>query len=108
MRAAWDPDEDTLLAAIDKLVLVHRLREVVSLLGFTRFEAVSPDKDGELDLDVIRASACRNDHLAARGREPWRRRLHVVSIRRRGEMARAARRPGSWTPASGGVARMGR
>ena len=55
-RTAWDPDEDTLLAAIDKLVLVHRLREVVSLLGFTRFEAISPDKDGELDLDVIRAS----------------------------------------------------
>ena len=55
-RAAWDPDKDTLLAAVDKLVLVHRLREVVSLLGFTRFEAVSPDKDGELDLDVIRAS----------------------------------------------------
>ncbi len=37
-------------------MLVHRLREVVSLLGFTRFEAISPDKDGELDLDVIRAS----------------------------------------------------
>ena len=55
-RTTWDPDEDTLLAAIDKLVLVHRLREVVSLLGFTRFEAISPDKDGELDLDVIRAS----------------------------------------------------
>ena len=55
-RAAWDPNEDTLLSAIDKLVLVHRLREVVSLLGFTRFEAISPDKDGELDLDVIRAS----------------------------------------------------
>ena len=55
-RAAWDPDEDMLLAPIDKLVLVHRLREVVSLLGFTRFEAISPDKDGELDLDVIRAS----------------------------------------------------
>ena len=35
---------------------MHRLREVVSLLGFTRFEAISPDKDGELDLDVIRAS----------------------------------------------------
>ncbi len=55
-RPAWDPDENSLLTAIDKLVLVHRLREVVSLLGFTRFEAVSPDKDGELDLDVIRAS----------------------------------------------------
>ena len=55
-RADWDPDRDTVLATIDKLVLVHRLREVVSLLGFTRFEAISPDKDGELDLDVIRAS----------------------------------------------------
>ncbi len=55
-RTAWDPDKDTLLAAVDKLVLVHRLREVVSLLGFTRFEAISPNKDGELDLDVIRAS----------------------------------------------------
>lgn len=55
-RPAWDPDNDALLAAVDKLVLVHRLREVVSLLGFTRFEAFSPDKDGELDLDVIRAS----------------------------------------------------
>ena len=55
-RPDWDPEKNTLLTAIDKLVLVHRLREVVSLLGFTRFEAVSPDKDGELDLDVIRAS----------------------------------------------------
>ena len=55
-RAAWDPDEDTQLAAIDKLVPVHRLREVVALLGFTRFESISPDKDGELDMDVARAS----------------------------------------------------
>lgn len=55
-RLSWDPCNDTLLASIDKLVLVHRLREVVSLLGFTRFEAISPDKDGELDLDVVRAS----------------------------------------------------
>ena len=45
-----------LLDGIDRLVLVHRLREVVSLLGFTRFEAINPDRDGELDLDVIRAS----------------------------------------------------
>ena len=55
-RSDWDPEGDAMLAAIDKLVLVHRLREVVSLLGFTRFEAVNPDKDGELDLHVIRAS----------------------------------------------------
>ena len=55
-RTIWDPSSNALLAAIDKLVLVHRLREVVSLLGFTRFEAINPDKDGELDLDVVRAA----------------------------------------------------
>ena len=55
-RADWDPGHDPLLAAVDKLVLVHRLREVVALTGFTRLEAMSPDKDGELDLEVIRAS----------------------------------------------------
>ena len=55
-RHTWDPDAKALLAPIDKLVLVHRLREVAALLGFTRFEAVSPDKDGELDLNVSRAA----------------------------------------------------
>lgn len=42
--------------AIEKVVLVHRLREVVALLGFTRFEAQAPDVDGELDIDVQRAA----------------------------------------------------
>ena len=55
-RASWDPESDPLAAGLDKLVLVHRLREVVALLGFTRFEAVSPDIDGELDIDVQRAA----------------------------------------------------
>lgn len=55
-RDVWDSGEDPALGAVDKLVLVHRLREVVSLLGFTRFEAINPDKEGELDLDVARAS----------------------------------------------------
>ena len=55
-REVWDSGRDGILATVDKLVLVHRLREVVSLLGFTRFEAISPDKNGELDLDVARAS----------------------------------------------------
>ena len=54
--ASWNPDEDPLAAPVDKLVLVHRLREVMSLLGFTRFEAANPDKDGELDLDVVPAA----------------------------------------------------
>ena len=55
-RETWDPNRAPLLATVDKIVLVHRLREVVSLLGFTRFESINPDKDGELDLDVTRAS----------------------------------------------------
>ncbi len=55
-RTDWDSGQDGLLATVDKLVLVHRLREVVSLLGFTRFEAISPDTNGELDLEVARAS----------------------------------------------------
>jgi hypothetical protein len=42
--------------AVEKVVLVHRLREVVALLGFTRFEAQAPDVDGELDIEVTRAS----------------------------------------------------
>jgi hypothetical protein len=41
---------------IKKVVLVHRLREVVAQVGFTRFEPASPDIYGELDLEVTRAS----------------------------------------------------
>ncbi|ELR96531.1 DUF1998 domain-containing protein [Gloeocapsa sp. PCC 73106] len=34
---------------IDRLVLVHRLREVIALVGFTRFEATILDTEGEFD-----------------------------------------------------------
>lgn len=34
---------------IDKVVLVHRLREVLALIGFTRFEAAQTNIDGEID-----------------------------------------------------------
>ncbi len=37
---------------LERVVLVQRLREVVSLLGFTRFEAPQTDVNGELDLGV--------------------------------------------------------
>ena len=43
---------------IERVVLVHRLREVVALVGFTRFEALAPDIEGEFEM----ASAVR----------PWR------------------------------------
>nr|WP_256377509.1 DUF1998 domain-containing protein [Synechococcus sp. PCC 6312] len=34
---------------IDKVVLVHRLREVLALIGFTRFEAAQTNIEGEID-----------------------------------------------------------
>jgi len=40
---------------IERIVLVHRLREVTAQVGFTRFEAEMPDIDGELDISVRRA-----------------------------------------------------
>ena len=40
---------------IDKVVLVHRLREVVAQIGFTRFEASTTDIDGEVSNEVQRA-----------------------------------------------------
>ncbi|MBI4325369.1 MAG: DUF1998 domain-containing protein, partial [Chloroflexi bacterium] len=47
-NAAW-------MSAIERVVLVHRLSEVVAQVGFTRFEAAGPDIQGELSLDVKRA-----------------------------------------------------
>jgi len=41
---------------IANVIQVHRLREVVALIGFTRFEAATPDINGEFDSDVARAS----------------------------------------------------
>jgi hypothetical protein len=44
---------------IERVVLVHRLREVVAQAGFTRFDAATPDIRGELELNVERASLAR-------------------------------------------------
>ena len=43
------------LEALERVVQVHRLREVVALMGFTRFEPESADVTGELDMQVQRA-----------------------------------------------------
>jgi hypothetical protein len=40
---------------IDAVIQLHRLREVLALVGFTRFEAVMPDIHGEYETDVERA-----------------------------------------------------
>jgi hypothetical protein len=36
------------------VVLIHRLREVIAQVGFTRFEPPAPEIDGELDMKVER------------------------------------------------------
>jgi hypothetical protein len=46
----------TLKDRIDRIVLVHRLREVVAQVGFTRFEPSYANIDGELDLNVQSAA----------------------------------------------------
>lgn len=63
------------LTGIRRVVLVHRLREVIALIGFTRFEAASKDLNGELDLDVARAAIARDLSLVK-----W-----VPAIENRGE-----------------------
>lgn len=40
---------------VQSVIQLHRLREVMGLVGFTRFEAVTPDIHGEYETDVERA-----------------------------------------------------
>lgn len=40
---------------VESVIQLHRLREVLALAGFTRFEAVTPDIHGEYETDVERA-----------------------------------------------------
>ena len=44
------------LEAVQAVFQLHRLREVIALAGFSRFEAVMPDINGEYDTDVERAA----------------------------------------------------
>ncbi len=41
---------------IEAVIQLHRVREVLALAGFTRFEAETPDINGEYDTDVERAA----------------------------------------------------
>ena len=52
--AAWRTSEHR--SGIASVIQLHRLREVLALIGFTRFEAVTPDIHGEYDTDVERAA----------------------------------------------------
>ncbi len=50
-RTSWDAPW---MQPITRVILVHRLREVVAQVGFTRFEAATPDLEGELEIEVRR------------------------------------------------------
>lgn len=56
-REKWDAPWT---ASIERVVAVHRLREVMALVGFTRFEAASPDTEGELEIGVRRAALAQD------------------------------------------------
>jgi hypothetical protein len=56
-RAKWDSPD---MESVERVVLVHRLREVTAQVGFTRLESFAPDVDGELDEGVTRAALARD------------------------------------------------
>lgn len=54
-----DPSRTGAMSRISRVVLVHRMREVIVQLGFTRFEAPARDVDYELSLGVRTAPLAR-------------------------------------------------
>lgn len=50
------------LRHFSRVLKVHRLREVIAQVGFTRFEASVPDVNGELELGVERAALSLNQN----------------------------------------------
>lgn len=51
-RVTLTPDREGAMALIDRIVLVHRLREVSAEVGFTRFETLGMPIESEVDLGV--------------------------------------------------------
>ena len=51
----WRRTAHSCADGVEAVVQAHRLREVSALAGFTRFEAVTPDINGEYESDVERA-----------------------------------------------------
>jgi hypothetical protein len=60
-RAVKLPTAKGPMRHVSRVVKVHRLREVVAQIGFTRFEAAVPDVNGELELGVERAALSLNE-----------------------------------------------
>lgn len=61
-EAQWSRDMPTSIArTISRVLLVHRLRKVSALVGFTRFSAATADFNGELDTRLKRAEISRDN-----------------------------------------------
>lgn len=52
----WNLNSNSALEVVQRVVAVHRLREVIVQVGFTRLEPPAVDVSGELDLQTERAS----------------------------------------------------
>ena len=52
--SAWRRSDRS--TGVEAVIQLHRLREVLALAGFSRFEAVTPDIHGEYESDVERAA----------------------------------------------------
>ena len=59
-QAKWRKAREPLLAPIERVVVIRRLREVIAQTGFTRFDPLAPDEDGELEIGVERAALARS------------------------------------------------
>lgn len=58
-RLVLDPARRGVMAQVERVVLLPRMLEVKAMLGFTRFEASTPDIDSELDLPINRSEIAR-------------------------------------------------
>ena len=53
--AVWRDPQSRVSGGVEAVIQLHRLREVLALIGFTRFEAAVRDIHGEYESDVQRA-----------------------------------------------------
>ncbi len=68
---------------LERVLIVHRLREVTALVGYTRFDYISPDIDGEFDLNLRPARLGVNSNWIPADRKQGRRPLSSSSARMR-------------------------
>ncbi|MYC84649.1 MAG: DUF1998 domain-containing protein [Acidimicrobiia bacterium] len=54
--AVWREPESRFSGSVEAVIQLHRLREVMALIGFTRFEAAVRDIHGDYESDVERAA----------------------------------------------------